>query len=107
MYQDIKRSVFIGTRIILGLFIFIYFGPSLVTCNEDIPFCKKSLQALKDDFKDWQERCSNDTLDYRQDLDTLCCNAEKKYIQNRRRMQRKLCFYKGKQSVYLNTRGNL
>ena len=104
MNQDIQRTIFIVTKVILGFLILIYFDASLVTCNEDIPFCKESLQALKDDVKDWQTRCSNNTQDYRQDLDTPCCNAEKKYIHNRRRMQRKLCFYKGNQLVYTHVK---
>ena len=83
------------TKITLGLFILIHFGASLVNCDEDIPFCKESLKALKDDLKDWQERCLNNTLEYSRDIDTLCCNAEKEYIQNRRKIHRKLCFYKG------------
>ena len=113
MNQEIKRTIFIATKVIFGLFILIYFNASLVSCNEDIRFCNESLQALKDDVKDWQEKCSRNTLErqylplsgywhttaYRQDIDTPCCNAEKKYIQNRRRMQRKLCFYKGNHPV--------
>ena len=100
MNQEIKRMVFIATKVLLGIFILIYFDASLVTCNEDIPFCKESLKSLKDDVKDWQARCSISKLDgygynYTEDLDTPCCNAEKDYIQNRRRMQKKLCFYKG------------
>ena len=89
------------TKIILGLFFSIYFGSSLVICDEDIPFCKESLKELKKDLKDWQERCLNITLEYSRDIDTPCCNAEKKYIQNRRKMHRKLCFYKGKHFIYI------
>ena len=109
MNQDIQRTIFIATKVILGFLVLIYFDASLVTCNEDIPFCKESLQALKDDVKDWQARCSIFTQDYlgqhyRADFETPCCNAEKKYIQNRRRMQRKLCFYKGNQLVYTHVK---
>ena len=100
MYREIKKSNFIATKIILGLFILIYFDASLVICDEDIPFCKESLKALKDDLKDWQKRCLNNTLEYSQDINTTCCNAEKGYIQSRRRMQRKLCFYKGNHFIY-------
>ena len=87
-------------KIILGLFTLLYFGASLVICDEVIPFCKESLKALKEDLKGWQKRCLNNTLEYSRDIDTPCCNAEKKYIQNRRKMHRKLCFYKGKHFIY-------
>ena len=89
------------TKIILGFFVFIYFGESLVICDEDIPFCKESLKELKKDLKDWQDRCLNNTLEYLRDIDTPCCNGEKKYIQNRRKMHRNLCFYKGKHFIYM------
>ena len=100
MHQETENPIFIAPKIILGLFILIYFGASPVICDEDIPFCKLSLKTLKEDLKYWQERCSNKTLEYSQDINTPCCNAEKKYIQNRRRMQRKLCFYKGNHFIY-------
>ncbi len=95
-YQEIRRLVFVSTKIIVGFLILMYFGASLVFCNDDIPFCKKRLTALKDDVKDWQEKCMNDTG---QDLNTTCCKAKKKYNQKRMSMQTKLCFYKGNESI--------
>ena len=92
MYQEIKKSISTATKIILGLFILIYFGASLVICDEDLAFHLKSVKKLEDDVKDWEERCLDKEL---RDLDTPCCRAEKEYNQNRRRMQRRLCFYKG------------
>ena len=84
------------TKIILGLFLLIYFGTSLVICDERIPFCKESFKAVEDDLKDWQERRLDKSLNYTRHIDTTCCNAEeKKYIQNRRKKRRKLCFYEG------------
>ena len=100
MHQETKNPTFIATKIILGLFILIYFGASPVICDEDIPFCNESLKALKHDLKVWQGRCLSKELNYTQDINTTCCNAEKKYIQNRRRMHRKLCFYKGNHFIY-------
>ena len=95
MCEQIKRSILIVTKIILGIFILICFGASLVICDEDILVCRESLKALKDDLQDWQERCLDNTLEYSRDIDTPCCNAEKGYLQSRRKMQRKLCFYQG------------
>ena len=90
--QEMKRSIFSSTKLILCFLIVIYVGASLITCGEYIPLCKESLRALKADLKDWQKRCLNDQL---YDLNIPCCDAEKEYIQNRRKMLRKLCFYKG------------
>ena len=95
-YQEIRRLVFVSTKIIVGFLILMYFGASLVFCNDDIPFCKKRLTALKDDVKDWQEKCVNDKGE---DIDTTCCKAKKEYNQKRMSMQTKLCFYKGNESI--------
>ena len=91
-YHEIRRLVFVSTKIIVGFFILMYFGASLVFGNEDIPFCKKRLTAVKDDVKDWQEKCVNDKG---KDIGTTCCKAKKEYNQKRMSMQTKLCFYKG------------
>ena len=81
----------------VGFLILMHFGASLVFCNDDIPFCKKRLTALKDDVKDWQEKCVNDKV---QDIDTTtCCKAKKEYNQKRMSMQTELCFYKGNESI--------
>ncbi len=95
-YQEIRRLVFISTKIIVGFLIVIYFGTSLVFCNEDIPFCNKRLTTLKVDVKVWQERCVNDEG---QDVNTSCCKAEKEYNQKRMRTQTKLCFFKGNDAI--------
>jgi hypothetical protein len=50
------------------------------------------LRELKNDVKDWQDRCVDKNL---YDRHTPCCNAEKKYNQKRRKIHGKLCFYKG------------
>ena len=101
MYQEIKRASFTATKIILGIFILMYFGASLVNCDEDIRFCKESLKELKNDLKDWKVRCLDNTLEFSRDINTRCCNTEKKYIQIRRKMQRKLCFYKGNHFIII------
>ena len=97
MYQEIKNSISTATKIILGLFILIYFGACLVICDEDIAFHLKTVKELEDDVKEWEVRCLNEIL---YDRDTPCCNAEKEYNQNRRRMQTKLCFYKGNHTTF-------
>jgi hypothetical protein len=93
MHQQVKNSIFTATEIILGLFILFSFCASLVICDEDIAFHLKSVKQLEDDVKHWEGRCLNKEL---HNIGTPCCNAEKEYNKNRRRMQRKLCFYKGK-----------
>jgi hypothetical protein len=51
--------IFVATKVVVGFLILIYFGGSLVICNEDIPFCDKRLKELKNDVKDWRKRCLN------------------------------------------------
>ena len=93
MHHEIQKWIFGPTKRCLGVFIFIYFWATMVTCDEQIPFCKDYLKALQENLKDWQKRCLNDKL---YDIDTPCCKVEKEYIQRRRRTQLKLCFIKGK-----------
>jgi hypothetical protein len=98
--KELKNSIFTATKIILGLFILIYFGASLVICDEDLAFHLKSVKELEDDVKDWEGRCLDKEL---RDLGTPCCNAEKEYNQYRRQKQRKLCFYKGNHTIAILT----
>jgi hypothetical protein len=84
--------IFVATKVVLGFLILIYFGGSLVICNEDIPFCDKRLKELKNDVKDWRKRCLNGTGHVR---NSSCCAAENERNQQRMEMQTKLCFYKG------------
>ena len=91
-YQDIRSMIFVATKVVLGFLILIYFGGSLVICNEDIPFCDKRLEELKNDVKDWRKRCLNGTV---QVPNSSCCAAENERNQQRMEMQTKLCFYKG------------
>jgi hypothetical protein len=91
-YQEIRSTIFVATKVVLGFLILIYFGGSLVICNEDIPFCDKRLEELKNDVKDWRKRCLNGTV---QVPNSSCCAAENERNQQRMEMQTKLCFYKG------------
>ena len=91
-YHEMKRLVFISTKITVGLLILICFGTSLVTSNEGIPFCKEQLQRLKQDVEVWNERCWNNT-DHGNS--TPCCEAEKEYNQERMKMHVEMCFYSG------------
>ncbi|CAB4012232.1 Hypothetical predicted protein, partial [Paramuricea clavata] len=84
--------ILIATKIIVGIHILIYFGTSLVVCNNDIPFCRKRLKELREDEKYWSERCVNNKD---QILVTPRCEAEKKYNHERLCMYTKICFYKG------------
>ena len=91
-HQEIRRMIFVATKVVLGFLILIYFGGSLVICNEDIPFCDKRLEELKNDVKDWRKRCLNGAV---QVPYSSCCAAENERNQQRMEMQTKLCFYKG------------
>ena len=95
-YNEMKRLVFISAKIIVGLLILICFGTSLVTCNENIPFCKEQLQRLKQDVEVWNERCWNNTD---QGNSTPCCQAEKEYNQERMKMHVEMCFHSGQRFI--------
>ena len=84
--------ILIATKIIVGIHILIYFGTSLVVCNNEIQFCRKRLKELREDEKNWSERCVNGK---EQILVTPRCEAEKKYNHERMCMYTKICFYKG------------
>jgi hypothetical protein len=84
--------IFVATKVVLGFLILIYFGGSLVICNEDIPFCDMRLEELKNDVKAWRKRCLNGTDHVH---NSSCCTAENERNQQRMEMQTKLCFYKG------------
>ena len=90
-YQETRRVVFIVGRLFTVLLILIYFGGSLVICEEEIPVCKDHLKELKNDEKDWGKRC----LKKEQKLNSSCCEAEKEYLRERMCMHSKMCFYKG------------
>ena len=94
--KEIKRLTSIATKNIVGFLILIYFGITLVTCNEDIQFCDKRLTAFQDDVKHWQGRCLDNEGKV---LETPCCQKEKGYNQMRMKVQTKLCFYKGNDCI--------
>ena len=89
--------IVIATKVIFGIHILIYFGTSLVVCNNDIPFCRKRLKELREDEKDWNKRCFNGEG---QNLVTPCCEAEKEYNHERMCMYKKICFH-------INNKGNI
>jgi hypothetical protein len=89
--------IFITTKIVVGIHVLIYFGTSLVVCNNDIPFCRKRLKELREDEKKWSERCLNGEG---QNLDTPTCEAKKEYNHERMCMYSKICFYKGNIRLY-------
>jgi hypothetical protein len=97
-YQEIRRMIFDAIKVIVGFLILIYFGGNLVICNEDIPFCDKRLEELKNDVKLWRKRCLNGTVNV---PNSTCCATEKEQNQQRMSMQTKLCFYEGKYSILL------
>ncbi|CAB4034906.1 Hypothetical predicted protein, partial [Paramuricea clavata] len=90
-YREIRKLIFVATKITVAFLILIYFGASLVMCNEDISFCDERLKELKQDVKDWNKRCVNTQG---KDIDTPCCETEKQYNKEKMNMQTKLCFYK-------------
>ena len=92
MVQEMRSYHPISTKYIFGLLFLIYFGGTLTTGNEEIPWCKKHLNELKKDVQHWQKRCLNETG---QEIDSSCCKAEKDYFKERMRMHTEMCFYSG------------
>ena len=85
-------SILLSKKIILGMIILKYFGGTLIFCNKDIPFCDQHLKKLKEDVKEWKQRCSSETGD---EINSECCKNEKDYNQDRIKRHTKMCFYKG------------
>ena len=92
-YTEMRRSLLVSTKIVIGFLFLIHFGGTLTTCNENIPHCDKHLTKLKRDVKDWQERCLNEIG---HEINSPCCQAEKDYLQERMRKHTEMCFYSGK-----------
>ena len=86
------RSILLSRKAILDIIILIYFGGRFIVCNKDIPSCDQHLKKLKEDVKEWKQRCSNETG---HEINSKCCKAEKAYNQDRMRTHSKMCFYKG------------
>ena len=99
-YLETRRLIFTSTRIMIGLIILIYFGGTLIICNEDIPICEQRLKELKEYVKDWEQRCLDEA---RYEINSQCCKAEKEYFQERMRMHTKMCFYEGNEMFYFGT----
>ena len=95
-YQEIRKMILIATKIIVGIHILIYFATSLVVCNNDIPFCRKRFNELKEDEKDWRERCLNGKG---QNRATPRCEADKEYNHERMCMYKKICFHINKGNI--------
>ncbi|CAB4028386.1 Hypothetical predicted protein, partial [Paramuricea clavata] len=55
-----RRLMLTSTKVIIGLIILIYFGGTLIICNEGIPICDHRLNELKECVKDWEGRCLNE-----------------------------------------------
>ena len=88
----IKRQISPSIKIMIGIVMLMYFRSQLAFANEDIPLCHKQLEELKDDVKNWSERCM---VTKTQELGTAECKHEKKYNQARMRKHTSQCFYDG------------
>ena len=99
-YVEMRRLILTSTTVMIGLIILIYFGGSLVICNEHIPICDQRLTELKKYVKNWEQRCLSET---RQEINSPCCKAEKDYFQERMRMHTKMCLYEGNKIFYFAT----
>ena len=94
-----RKLMLTSTKIMIGLIILIYFGGTLIVCNENIPICDQRLKELKKYVKDWEQRCLSETRD---EISSPCCKAEKDYFQERMRMHTKMCFYEGNKIFYFD-----
>ena len=115
------RMVFVSTKIVFALTILLHFWGTLIVCNKDISICHTELKQLKEDVKNWEKRCVNESLknldeiqryfkeyklssteiqeyfnERRREKNSSGCMAEKEYLQERMRMHSKMCFYEGK-----------
>ena len=63
----------------------------LVVGNKDIPICHKLWQAIGQDLVDWRKQC----FDGDDEKHSAGCQAQKKYLEERRLTHRKMCFYEG------------
>ena len=97
---EMRRLMLTSRKVIIGLIILIYFGGSLIICNEGIPICDHRLKELKEYVKDWEGRCLDET---RYEINSQCCKAEKEHFQKRMRMHTKMCFHEGNEMFYLGT----
>ncbi|XP_028406482.1 low-density lipoprotein receptor-related protein 1B-like [Dendronephthya gigantea] len=89
MYSLVQMQI---SRTMISLIFLMYIGGVLVNCNDDIPFCRKHLKKLKEEIRDWRERCLNES---RHEIISSSCGAEKEYYKERMRTHSKMCFYAG------------
>ena len=87
-----KRQIFPSTKTIFGIVILMYFGSHVAFANRYISSCNKQLKQLKEDVKNWNERCIDD--DYLE-RNTTRCKEEGRYNQARIRKHTSQCFYEG------------
>ena len=82
----------LSLRIFVGIAMSMHFDSELAFANEDILFCHKHLQELKDNVNDWNKRCMVDNY---LEVNTAQCSEEKTYNQARIRKHTSQCFYEG------------
>ena len=103
-HTELRRSLLVSTKIVIGCLFFIYFGGTRTTCNENIPHCDEHLTELKRDVQDWQERCLINETGH--EINSSCCQAEKNYFRERMHEHTEMCFYSGKNNLCIIINNN-
>ncbi|XP_046839801.1 uncharacterized protein LOC124433976 [Xenia sp. Carnegie-2017] len=80
-----------STKAFLGTLIILSISGQIVNGNDDISICKKSLETLKDNVKEWMETCVDKNGN---DDNTTACKEVKQYNKEMMQMQTEMCFYK-------------
>ena len=85
-------KVFSSAKVCFHWLILVNITGNLVVGNKDIPVCHKLWKALGQDMVDWRKQCFNGD----EEINSVVCQAQKNYLEERRVTHGNMCFYEGK-----------